>query len=376
MNRTRQILVYEFISAGGLGDSLASSTSPASAEVPSLLAQGVAMRDALVADLLAAGLSVRVADAGLAPLPAGCAAASPLRSGPAAPADWLAGVAADFDLVWVVAPETGNELARLREAVGPERWIGCDADTLRVATSKRATRERLAAWGIATPHAPGASARGTPPGTATATQAGQARHPRWVLKPDDGAGSEDTRVFADFASARAAFLSTQATGRSGPLMTLESWIPGTPLSLSLLCRQDGCEVLSVNRQRVAPNATGQVIYAGVDIQAEPVAPEHLALARRVRQALPGLRGFVGIDLVRADDGSLHVIEVNPRLTCAYVGLSQKLGRNLAAEIVSDQGLRAPSGSMPGAPAPASNTDPRTAVAQGEQTPLPTPEPEQ
>ncbi|MFN3987999.1 MAG: ATP-grasp domain-containing protein [Rhodocyclaceae bacterium] len=370
MNHTRKILVYEFISAGGLGDSLASSSPPASAEAPSLLAQGVAMRDALVADLLAAGLSVSVADAGLAPLPPDCAAASPLRSGPAAPTDWLAGVAADFDLVWVIAPECGNQLARLRDAVGSQRWIGCDADTLRIATSKRATRERLAAWGIATPHAPGAAARGTPPSTTKATQAVQAHHPRWVLKPDDGAGSEDTRVFADFASARTAFLRAQAAGRSGPLMTLESWIPGTPLSLSLLCRRDGCEVLSVNRQRVAPNAAGQVIYAGVDIQAEPVTPEHLALARRICQALPGLRGFVGIDLVRADDGGLHVIEVNPRLTCAYAGLAQKLGRNLAAEIVSDRGdgTRA-------APSPPRDT-PHTDEAQGVQTDRPAPEPAQ
>jgi predicted ATP-grasp superfamily ATP-dependent carboligase len=28
-----------------------------------------------------------------------------------------------------------------------------------------------------------------------------------------------------------------------------------------------------------------------------------------------------------------VIEVNPRVTCAYVGLSQRLGRNVAAEVL-------------------------------------------
>jgi len=30
-----------------------------------------------------------------------------------------------------------------------------------------------------------------------------------------------------------------------------------------------------------------------------------------------------------------VIEVNPRVTCAYVGLSASLGRNLAAELLAD-----------------------------------------
>ena len=36
--------------------------------------------------------------------------------------------------------------------------------------------------------------------------------------------------------------------------------------------------------------------------------------------MPGLAGFVGIDLVRQPDGRLCVIEINPRLTCAYAGL--------------------------------------------------------
>jgi len=60
-----------------------------------------------------------------------------------------------------------------------------------------------------------------------------------------------------------------------------------------------------------------------------------ALATQVGKAIPGLRGFVGIDLVwHATQGPV-VIEVNPRLTCAYVGLSARLRRNLAAELVED-----------------------------------------
>ena len=35
------------------------------------------------------------------------------------------------------------------------------------------------------------------------------------------------------------------------------------------------------------------------------------------------------------DGRATVLEVNPRLTSAYVGLSARLGRNLAAEILAD-----------------------------------------
>ena len=58
-----------------------------------------------------------------------------------------------------------------------------------------------------------------------------------------------------------------------------------------------------------------------------------ALARRVGRAMPGLRGFVGIDLVWHAQRGPVLIEVNPRVTCAYVGLSQALGRNLAADVI-------------------------------------------
>ncbi len=57
------------------------------------------------------------------------------------------------------------------------------------------------------------------------------------------------------------------------------------------------------------------------------------VARDVVQAIPGLRGFVGIDIVWHEQRGPVVIEVNPRLTCAYIGLSAALGRNLAAELL-------------------------------------------
>jgi len=76
----------------------------------------------------------------------------------------------------------------------------------------------------------------------------------------------------------------------------------------------------------------------VDIAVLPLAGERAQalrqLAMQVHQALPGLRGFVGIDLVWHALRGPVVIEVNPRLTCAYVGLSQALGRALAPEMVA------------------------------------------
>jgi predicted ATP-grasp superfamily ATP-dependent carboligase len=57
------------------------------------------------------------------------------------------------------------------------------------------------------------------------------------------------------------------------------------------------------------------------------------LAREVARALPGLWGYVGIDVIDAVDGPI-VVEINPRLTTSYAGLRRALGIN-AAELVLD-----------------------------------------
>jgi len=92
---------------------------------------------------------------------------------------------------------------------------------------------------------------------------------------------------------------------------------------------------------IAVSPQGQVSYEGVDVNTIAVDSERgrvlARLAAQVVKAIPGLRGFVGIDLVWHAQRGPVVIEVNPRVTCAYVGLSASLARNLAAELLADHG---------------------------------------
>ena len=63
---------------------------------------------------------------------------------------------------------------------------------------------------------------------------------------------------------------------------------------------------------------------------------------RIAAAIPGLWGYVGVDLIDTPAGPV-VLEINPRLTTSYCGLGGVLGVNLAALVV---GLL---GSEPGLP---------------------------
>ncbi|MFT3666129.1 ATP-grasp domain-containing protein [Piscinibacter sp.] len=304
----RRVFVYEYLSGGGLVD----GDAQASAE---LLPQGLAMRDALVAELLDSGdFAVSAATCERAAAPPAGAVAVTARDGET-PLAFATRLAAQHDAALVVAPESDGCLAAFERAIGAPRWRGCDARSIAIASSKTATLRHLAAHGIVTPLAFAHEAQ------------------RWVVKPDDGAGSVATRVHANRLAAEADLAGREARGASA---CLEPWVDGEPASLSLLCGHGGhAELLSVNRQRIAALPDGTLRYDGVEIdvlpRAAPAWQALAALAGRVVAALPGLHGLVGVDFIASAYHGPVVIEVNPRPTCACVGLSARLQRKLARE---------------------------------------------
>jgi predicted ATP-grasp superfamily ATP-dependent carboligase len=255
-------------------------------------------------------------------------------------ADFVERVAAKHDYVWGVAPECGGLLARLHDAVGPARWLGCERAAIVGASSKRGTAARLAARGMAATPAlgvAGSDALGKRGDGGAAT--------RWVVKPDDGAGGLDTLVFGRFSDACAHYAERVAAQRNP---VLQAWVDGEPLSLTLMCGGDDTRLLSVNRQQISldPGGDGSASVRFEGVAVNQIAPGGArgrvleALACQVAAVFPGLFGIVGIDLVWHPWRGPVVIEVNPRPTFAYVGLSASLGRNLAGELLRLRGMRA------------------------------------
>jgi predicted ATP-grasp superfamily ATP-dependent carboligase len=304
-----RIFVFEYITGGGMLD----RPLPAS-----LAREGDLMRDALVSDLseladieLCVTGDPRLSDA---KLPVACR----LIQGPAVfQQAWNEALDA-ADAVWPIAPEHFGTLERISAAVVARGRILLNSPpaAVHMAASKLATLRWLAAAGV--PVVPTYGDVDAPPETSG----------RWVLKPDDGVGCMDMRLFQDRDSLRREWERLPA----GRPYLVQPFVDGVAASLCLIAKDGEAALLSINRQRIALMDDALVLLGCVvnGLQVEDPSP-YERLAGDIAAALPELWGYVGVDLMVTPNGA-QVLEVNPRLTTSYVGLKESIGVN-PAELV-------------------------------------------
>ena len=304
----KRLFVIEFITGGGLtGEPLPGA----------LTHEGELMLAALLGELGALpGIDVTTTrDHRLSPLcgPARCVTIGPSDN----PFAVWGRCIEDADAVWPIAPETGSVLESLSRLVLEQgrQLIGSSPEGIAVTASKYRCAEFLGRAGL--PVVP--------------TQALREGFPKsdsgWVVKPDDGAGCTETFCFDDTRALR-----TFAAGASHHSYVVQPYVAGTPASLSVLCRDGRTVLLSCNEQRIGRQAD-RLSFEGVVVNAlRRERPALEPLARAIAGTIPGLAGYVGVDLILTPSGPI-VVEVNPRLTTAYVGLTEALDINVGAAIL-------------------------------------------
>ena len=308
------ILVHEYVSGGGW---------PAPELPPGLAEEALAILRAVLADFRAWGrlpvVTTRDRRLRATPLVADRVVDLDAEVYPTA----LLELARDCGAALVVAPESGGALERVSALLTDAGvcLLGSPPAAVAVAADKWACHRRFAQAGLPTPRT-----ACVPPSAASAA-ATQLGYPV-VVKPLDGAGCDGVGLATNDALLVAAL--RQPALRGAASILVQKYVEGTAASVSLLVAGGRSIALSLNGQRV--RAGIPFTYdGGVAALPHPRRAEACELAQRAVALVPGLQGYVGVDLVLGEE-TCWLIEINPRPTTSYVGLRRVLDLNMAAAI--------------------------------------------
>lgn len=231
------------------------------------------------------------------------------------------------DAVWPIAPESGGVLERLSQLVLKHGKIllGSSPQTVALTASKYDTAVALSTQAVSViPTFRPCEIDPSQPGP-------------WVAKPDDGVGCEDTHYFPETPD----LMHWLATGRRMQTHIVQPYMRGESASLSMICHAGRAWLLSCNRQRISLQQ-GVFSYHGSMINGMAQHWDQFDhLAQNVASLMPELMGYVGVD-VMVQDEALTLIEINPRLTTSYAGLSLAVGCNparLILDLIYNGGFR-------------------------------------
>jgi predicted ATP-grasp superfamily ATP-dependent carboligase len=317
-----RLFLSEFLCSGALaGEALPLS----------LAREGRAMRDAVAADFAALpGVDVvTTCDPRLPPPPRteGVVVHSAQEE-----QQWFERLCRECEAVLVIAPELEGALrTRCRTAAALcRRPLNVTAAAADLCGDKFALSERLKQANV--PTIPTRLVEGGE--VWTDWEEGEFAGRGYVVKPRYGAGSQSTwlcRTRREVEQRLAEFDPRDPLRQA----ILQPYLAGRALSVAALFGEDGVlrQLFPPAEQLLTDDGTFQ--YRGGRVPAAIAHPQQLeVLIRRAAACVPGLRGYVGFDVLELDAGYSLLVEINPRLTTSYVGYRWLTDDNLARGLLA------------------------------------------
>lgn len=123
----------------------------------------------------------------------------------------------------------------------------------------------------------------------------------------------------------------------GSRVLVQEYIEGTDVSVSLLSDGENAIPISFNQQFIKLKDDKGTYLGGKLPFDDKYKDEAMEIATKAVEAMDGLKGFVGVDLIINSDEqdiySVYLLEINSRFTTPYVGLKQVSNINIGKTIV-------------------------------------------
>ncbi len=224
-------------------------------------------------------------------------------------------LAQDMDALLVIAPENDGILLSICERFSSHCPVlfNCEAETIKLTSNKYSTYQYLQTQGV--PLIP----------TCLAEDSRYLEGEQFVMKPVDGVGCDRISLFRNKSELQVASVRADRSH-----FIVQPYVKGIHASLSLLCLHGECLIMSCNQQHVS-ETNGRLQWLKCNVNAFE-RDRFIPFATKLARVLPGLQGYVGVDIVISNEKIL-LVEINPRLTTSYVGLSAALHVNPAELIL-------------------------------------------
>lgn len=238
-----------------------------------------------------------------------------------------------LDAVYVIAPESNRILEKLVETIVTSGGISlnCEVDEIKRSSNKISVYETVKRIGLKSPETVILNIHEKLGNIRRIIK--ELEYPL-IFKPLDGVGCSGLSIVKAEENIEDA-VKKVAKVSTDEFFVAQNLVKGEAVSVSVI--STGVETLPVtlNRQfvKLEPPDKQSGYKGGIVPFDHRLKRKALLAAERVVEAMNGLKGYVGVDMVLTREEPI-IMEVNPRLTTSYIGLNRAINFNPAEAIVN------------------------------------------
>lgn len=319
------LLILEYISGGGYAGQKLSS---------SILSEAYGMLRCLISDCKTAGHNVTtLMDSRL------IAFNAPIEADMIVPVcnrdevyEKLKELSCVVDSVYVIAPESDQVLEKMLKTVETSdgKLLNCESDSVKLVSNKMQAYQTFEKSGLRVPET---LLVDTDEKVANIRNLVKDLGYPLIVKPLDGVSCGGLSIVKNGKEISSA-VKKVVQESDGKQFVAQKLIKGKAASACMLSTGEKVKAVSLNKQHVSlssPKRESTYIGGTVPFNHSKQV-EALEAAEKAVDAVNGLKGYVGVDMILTDEEPV-VIEINPRLTASYIGLSRVANVNTAEAII-------------------------------------------